>query len=124
LTPSGSAYARFRRALETQSVTLALTTAAEVGRLDLEDAFELTLLLGLREPPRFGRAAVRWHGRYCVERSRLELADAQLLLTLLAGLRERPTVAARGLEAFFAERGERKLAEAVRRWQVERQPSR
>jgi len=33
-------------------------------------------------------------------------------------------VAARGLEALFEQRGERKLAEAVRRWQVEAQAGR
>ena len=114
----------FRRALASGSVTLALGAAAELRGLDLEDAFELTLLLAAREPPRFGRAAVRWHARYCIERPRVELADAQLLLALLAALPTRPKVVARGLEALFEQRGERKLAEAVRRWVVELQPRR
>jgi hypothetical protein len=47
------------------------------------------------------------------------LAEAQILLLLLAVLPQQPKVAARGLEALFAERGEAKLAEVVRRWQVE-----
>ena len=70
------------------------------------------------------RAATRWVGRYCVERPRVELAEAQLLLSLLAALPQQPKVAARGLEALFAERGEAKLAEVVRRWQVEAQRTR
>ena len=114
----------FRRALASGSVTLALGAAAELRGLDLEDAFELTLLLAAREPPRFGRAAVRWLGRYCVERPRVELAEAQLLLSLLAALPSRPLVAARGLETLFEQRGEHKLADAVRRWVVELPPSR
>ncbi len=49
---------------------------------------------------------------------------AELLLALLAALPHQPKVAARGLEVLFDARGERKLAETVRRWHVERSPSR
>jgi len=101
-----------------RAVTLA--TAAELGRLDLEDAVALPLLLAAREPRRCSRAAARWVGRFCVERPRVELAEAELLLSLLGALPHQPKVAACGLEAFFTERGERRLAEAVRRWQGER----
>jgi len=116
---SGASARPFLRALQSGSVTLALGAAAELGRLDLEDAFQLTLLLAAREPQRYGRAAVRWHARFCVERRRVELVEAELLLSLLAVLPHQPRVAARGLEAFFMERSEARLAEAVRRWQVE-----
>jgi len=51
-------------------------------------------------------------------------AEAQLVVALLAALPERPHVVARSLEALFMERGEAKLADAIRRWQVERSPSR
>jgi hypothetical protein len=47
-----------------------------------------------------------------------------LLAALLAALLVQPTAAARGLEALFEQRGERKLAEVVRRWQVERSSNR
>ena len=87
--------------------------AAELGALDLEDAFELTLLLAAHGARRYGRAAVRWHARFCVERQRVELAEAELVLSLLAALPAQAKVAARGLEALFIERGERRLAEAV-----------
>jgi hypothetical protein len=122
LTAQATAHVRFRRALQSGSVTLALGAAAELGALDLEDAFELTLLLAAHEPRRYGRAAVRWHARFCVERQRVELDEAELLLSLLAALPTQTKVAARGLEALFMERGERKLAETVRRWQVESRP--
>ena len=76
-----------------------------------------------REQQRYGRAAVRWHARFCVERRRVELVEAELLLSLLAALPHQPRVAARGLEALLTERGEQRLAEAIRRWQVEGQPT-
>jgi hypothetical protein len=59
-----------------------------------------------------------------IERGSVELAESALLVALLAALRAQPTAAARGLEALFEQRGERKLADAVRRWEVERRPSR
>jgi hypothetical protein len=121
LTAQPHPHVRFRRALQSGSVTLALGAAAELGTRDLEDAFELTLLLAAHEPHRYGRAAVRWHARFCVERHRVELGEAELLLSLLAALPAQAKVAVQGLEALFMERGEHKLAEAVRRWQVESQ---
>jgi hypothetical protein len=90
----------------------------------LADAFELTLLLAAKEPHRFGRAAARWQARYCLERPRVELVQAHLLLALLSALPDQPKTAARGLEALFEQRGDRQLADAVRRWQVERQATR
>jgi hypothetical protein len=38
------------------------------------------------DPARFGRAAVRWHGRFALEANRLELAESQLALAALASL--------------------------------------
>jgi hypothetical protein len=61
--------------------------------LDLDDALGLTLLLTAHEPSRFSRAAARWVGRYCVEQPRVELTEAQLLLSLLAALPHQPTAA-------------------------------
>jgi hypothetical protein len=55
-----------------------------------------------------------------IERGPVELTEAGLLVALPT----QPTPAARGLEALFEQRGERKLADAVRRWPVERQASR
>lgn len=114
---------RFRRALQTGSVTLAVGIAGELQPLSLDNALGLTLLFLSREPHRYPRAAARWAGRYCAEQ-RAELAEAQLLLALLTALPEQTIVAARGLEALFVQRGERELAETVRRWEVERQPGR
>lgn len=124
MTAEPQPYVRFRRALASGSVTLAVVAAAELRALALEDAFELTLLFAAREPHRFGRAAAKWQARFVIERGPVELDEAGLLVALLAALPAQPTAAARGLEALFEQRGERKLADAVRRWQVERRPSR
>ncbi len=124
MTAEPHPHVRFRRALATGSVTLALVAAAELRPLDLEDAFALTLLLAAREPPRYGRAAAKWHARFVIERGPVELTETALLVALLAALPAQPTAAARGLEALFEQRGERKLADAVRRWQVEHGPPR
>jgi len=59
-----------------------------------------------------------------IERGPVELAEAALLVALLATLPAQPTAAARGLEALFEQRGEPKLADAVRRWQVDGTPRR
>ena len=117
-------HVRFRKAIASGSVTLAVVAAAELRALTLEDAFELTLLFASREPHRYGRAAAKWQARFVIERGPFELADCALLVALLAALPGQPIAAARGLEALFEQRGERKLAEAIRRWQVERVPSR
>jgi hypothetical protein len=58
---------RFRRALDRGNVREALSSAAELEHVALAEALELGLLLADKEPRRFGRAAVRWHGRFCRE---------------------------------------------------------
>jgi hypothetical protein len=64
VTSQGSAYARFRRALDSRSATVARATATKLDFVSLPDALELVLLL-VDEPKRFRRAALRWHARYC-----------------------------------------------------------
>ena len=122
MTGQAPPLARLRHAIQAGSVTLALATAAELPHpLDLADALALTVLFARREPGRYGRAAARFAGRYLVERPRVELAEAELLLSLLGALPHRPTAAARGLEALFSERNDPALAEVVRRSVVEAQ---
>jgi hypothetical protein len=83
VTSQGHAHARFRRSLESGSVTNALAAAGELKPLGLTDSLELVLLLRDKAPERFGRAALRWHGRYCRETSNLELEEALAVLGLL-----------------------------------------
>lgn len=66
VTSGGSPDIRFRRALATGNPTIVLAAAAELSQLSLADALAVCLVLyGDRE--RYGRAAVRWHGRLCTE---------------------------------------------------------
>jgi hypothetical protein len=70
----GSAYSNFRRALDTGNLTIIRAAAAELPAINLEDALAVCLVVADREPERFERAALRWLGRYCLERP-----DANLL---------------------------------------------
>jgi hypothetical protein len=83
LTAQGSAYTRFRRALDRGNVTEALSSAAELEHVGLAEALELCLLLADKAPQRFGRAAVRRHGRFCRE-AQVDLEEAQAVLAALA----------------------------------------
>lgn len=124
LTSQGHPHAVFQRAVRGGHLALALATAAELQPLSLEDAFELTLLFAALEPSRYGRAAARWQARYVIERGPVELADANLLGALLAALVLQPRTSSRPLAAWFEQRGQRRLAEAITRWTVEVQPTR
>ena len=75
MSDSGSAYSRFQRALTTGNLTLIRAAAAELPAIRLGDALQVCVLLRDREPERYERAAVRWIGRYCVERGDATLED-------------------------------------------------
>ena len=121
VTSQGSAYGRLQRAIATRNPTLALSAAAEMPHLSLADALALCLILRDREPAKYGRAAVRWHARFCRETRNVELADAQLVLALLDALAgQEAVVAASALAGIAERRGQREVAAALRRWRVER----
>jgi hypothetical protein len=67
VTSQGSAYHRFRRALDRGKVTEALSAAEELQFVGLTEALELTLLLADGELAKYERAAVRWHVRFVYE---------------------------------------------------------
>ena len=81
---------RFRRALDRQNVTEAVSGASELPHVGLAEALELCLLLRDKPPERYPRAAMRWHGRLCreVDVSRADLS-ARLPRRLLPCLRKR-----------------------------------
>lgn len=118
MTSEGHSYTRFRRALERRSVLLAWTAAAELERVNLEDALALCLLVLDEEPQRYPRAAVRWLARFCDEAPSVVLDEAVLVATLLAALRgESAALTGHSLRELFAEAGRAELAGAVRSWQ-------
>jgi hypothetical protein len=116
VTSQGSAYHRFRRALDRGNVTEALSAAAELQFVGLTEALELCLLIREKEPARYTRAALRWHGRYCREvDGTFEEAQAVLAaLALLAGDRKRN--AAYALAELLSRRGLERPCEALVAW--------
>lgn len=86
MTAQGSALTRLRRALDSGNVLVAWATASEVPQVPLEDALSLCLLLAEKDPDRYERAAIRWHGRLCREVPDLTIDEAALVLLALRGL--------------------------------------
>ena len=85
MTSEGSAYARFRRALESGTPLTVRTAAAELARIGLDDALAICLLFLDREPELFPRAAARWVARLTLEQP-VALSDANLALASLGAL--------------------------------------
>src|SRR3954471_16858370 len=90
----GSPYGHFRRALEIGKLPMVLAAAAELPRLQLDDALEVLALMAEQSPPeRYQAAAARWCGRLALERGaslaqlRLAVAACELLPEHPAGLR-------------------------------------
>lgn len=80
--------ARFDRAVKTRNLFLAEVALREMrAPLSLPIALDYLSLLAEVRPDRFGRAAVRWHGRLELEASLLTLSEAQLALAALGSLR-------------------------------------
>jgi hypothetical protein len=116
VTSQSSAYHRFRRALDRGNVTEALSSASELQHVGLAEALELCLLLRDKEPKRFHRAALRWHGRFCREVD-VSLEEAQAVLAalvLLAGDRKRN--AALALAELLSRRGLERSCETLVAW--------
>ena len=116
VTAQGSAYARFRRALDSRNATVALATATELDFVSLPDALELVLLLA-DDPRRFRGAALRWHARYCGEVPGVGFEEAQAVLACLAGLAGgRPKPAAAALAELARRRGLERATVVLARW--------
>ena len=102
MTSQGSAYARFRRALATGNLTLIRSAAAELPQIRLDDALHVCVLLRDREPQRYEAAAVRWIGRFCVEKHDVTLDDVDEARAAFALMREAPEQALGVLQALCA----------------------
>lgn len=87
MTSDGSPYARFRRALATGNPNLVIPAAAELGRLSLDDALAVVLVLRAGDAARFERAIVRWHSLAAHAARGLGAPEAQLMLAALQALR-------------------------------------
>jgi hypothetical protein len=117
VTAQGGPYARFRRALASGNPTVATAAAAELPKLALADALALLLLYSRTDRRRFERAAVRWHGRLCLEARRLSPTDAALALAALGALGDgQPGPPGVALAELLAAYGLAREADVVRAW--------
>jgi hypothetical protein len=117
VTSQGTAYGRFRHALDKGLATQALLAARELEHVGLADALELVLLLGDQEPARFERAALRWHARFVAEVRTMGLGEAAAVLGLLAVLNgERGKHAAHALAELCDRRDLHAVARVLARW--------
>jgi hypothetical protein len=81
VTAQGSAYHRFRRALDHRNVTEALSAATEIEVVGLVEALELTLLLADREPLKYERAVFAGTCVSCARRpASIDVSESQAVL--------------------------------------------
>jgi hypothetical protein len=116
VTSQGSAFMRFRRALDHGNATEALSAAAELQFVGLADALELTLLLADADLDKYERAAVRWHVRFVYESKNVGIRESQAVLALLAAIPVNSLAAAALAELLGRRRGLERAAEALVRW--------
>jgi hypothetical protein len=116
VTGQGSAYTRFRRALDRRNVTQALSAASELQFVGLAEALELTLLLVDKEPEKYGRAAVRWHVRFLQEVPNVDLSEDQAVLALLTAIPANRLAAAALAELLSRRRSCERACQALVRW--------
>ena len=116
MTTQGSAYMRFRRALDRENVTEALSAASVLGFVGLAEALELTLLLADKDPEKYDRAAVRWHVRFLQETKSVDLRESLAVLALLAAIPANRLAATALAELLSRRRSCERIAEALVRW--------
>jgi hypothetical protein len=116
VTTQGSAYMRFRRALDRQNVTEALSAASEVGFVGLAEALELTLLLADRAPEKYDRAAVRWHVRFVQDSKNVDLRESLAVLGLLSTIPTNRWAALALAELLSRRRGLERPCETLVAW--------
>jgi len=112
MTSHGSPYARFQRALATGNLNVIRSAAAELPRIGVAEAAAILLVILRAEPQQYERAAVRWIGRLCMERTRVDLEDLGRAAAALDLLPLRPA-AARPLLAEVCRRAGQERAAAV-----------
>jgi hypothetical protein len=104
VTSEGSAYTRFRRALQAGNEILVLTTARELPSVNLDDALQICLILR-GDPTRFERAAVRWLGRVALEARAATIADLQDAADALSQMTTNAAAAMERLQQICLARG-------------------
>ena len=116
VTPQGSAYMRFRRALDRENVTEALSAASELDFVGLAEALELTLLLSAGDSEKYNRAALRWHVRFVQETKNVDIRESQAVLALLTAIPANALAAAALAEFLSRRRSCEQITQALVRW--------
>jgi hypothetical protein len=93
MTASGSPYARFQRALATGNLNVIRSAAAELPRIGVAEAAAMLLVIQHADPGQYERAAIRWLGRLCLERTSVHLGDLSRAAAALDALPARPEAA-------------------------------
>jgi HEAT repeat protein len=114
MTSSGSPYARFQRALATGNLNVIRAAAAELPRIGVAEAAAVLLVILRSEPSQYDRAAVRWLGRLCLERSSVDLAGLSRVAAALGALPERPEAARPALAEECLQAGQQGAAAVFR----------
>ncbi len=107
MTSDGSAYTRFRRALDTGNEHLVTAAALELPRVALDDALRICLVFRHGDPERYERAAVRWLGRFALEARGVTIDVLRAAANALDALPERAPEAMEQLQALCVAHGVR-----------------
>jgi hypothetical protein len=109
LTAQGHPRSIFTRAIENGNLLVAEATARELGRITLEEALSLTVLVVERDAGRRSRYTVRWLLRLLQEDENLTIEEAGMAASALAALGGRGTAEALTTLSAMAERATRGL---------------
>ena len=97
MSSEGSPYARFKRALRTGNLALVRAAAGELTDVRLDDALLIACLIEEHDAEQFERAAVRWLGRFALERPSVRIEDLREGAVAFAALAANPDGARRAL---------------------------
>jgi hypothetical protein len=114
MTSQGSPYARFQRALRIGRLPLVRAAAAELPRIDLDDALAICLLIERQDGERYERAVVRWLARMVLEVPAVGIEDLREALVAFEALPYNPQAARQALASVCERHGLRRATERLR----------
>src|SRR5215211_8005150 len=89
-------------------------TGVQTCALPISEAAAILLVIARAEPHQYERAAVRWLGRLCLERTRVDLDDLGRAAAALVALPERPDTARPALADVCRRAGQERAAAVFR----------
>ena len=114
MTSQGSPYARFQRALRIGRLPMVRAAAAELPRVDLDDALAICLLIERQDGERYERAVVRWLARMALEVPTVGIEDLREALVAFQALPHNPAAAREALAAVCDRHGLRRAVGRLR----------